>query len=239
MLLKAYIDTPEQALSSQRLGVPGIYRTEPGLFAPERISLMRSIVIAEDENDRGRAIEALLPLHRSDLKTVFRIMSEGSITIRLLDAPADRFLPTAQQIAANHAEAQSNENYDELFTLFNLRHRVSQVRAHTSANHRGCRLGLTHPEILRLQVTAALEAALELQAEGFALDLTLLVPLASSEEEIRTLAQRVREIAADVFFRRSQTIGYQLSALIESPRAAICAAEIARHVDAIAFGMRA
>jgi len=101
------------------------------------------------------------------------------------------------------------------------------------------RLGLTHPEILRLQVTAALEAALELQAEGFALDLTLLVPLASSEEEIRTLAQRVREIAADVFFRRSQTIGYQLSALIESPRAAICAAEIARHVDAIAFGMRA
>lgn len=236
MLLKAYIDTPEQASSARRLGVPGVYRTEPGLLAPDRIELMRSIVIAEDKGHREHAAEALLPLHRSDLKTIFRILSQDSITIRLLDPPLDRFLPTPQQIAADYDEAQSNENYDELFSLANLRRRVSLVRAQSSVSHRGCRLSLTHPEILRLQITAALEAALDLQTEGISPEIAFLVPLVSSEGEISLIAKSIRDIAAEVFFGRAETISYRLGALIESPRAAICAAEISRHLDVVAFG---
>lgn len=236
MLLKAYVDTPEHAWSARRLGVPAIYRTEPTLLAPDRISLMRSIVVAEDERGRECATDALLPLHRSDLKTIFRILPQNSITIRLLDPPLDRFLPTTQQIAAEYAEAQSNENYDDLFTLARLRLRVSHVSAHSSVGHRGCRLSLTHPEILRLQVTAALEAALELQAEGLSPAISFLVPLVSSAEEVSLIAKSIRLIAADLFSRRGQIIDYRLGALIESPGAAICAAEISRHVDLIAFG---
>jgi pyruvate,orthophosphate dikinase len=236
MLLKAYVDTHEEACSARRLGVPAIYRTEPTLLAPDRISLMRSVVMAEEDGARDRAIDALRPLLRSDLVAIFRTVSQGSITVRLLDPPLDRFLPTPQQIAEDYAEARSNENYDDLFTLSNLRHRVSHVRARSSVSHRGCRLSLTNPQILRLQVAAALEAGLELQGGGVSLELTLLMPLVSSEEEICILAKSVREIAADVFLHRGQMISYQLGALIESPRAAICAAEIARYVDVVAFG---
>jgi len=236
MLLKAYVDSHKEACSARQLGVPAIYRAEPTLLAPDRISLIRSIVMAEEEGARDRAVNELLPLLTSDLKTVFGPMSKDSITVRLLDPPLDRFLPTPQQIAADYAEARSNENYDDLFTLSDLRHRVSHVRAHSSVSHRGCRLSLTDPQILRLQVTAVLEAGLELHGEGVSLELTLLMPLVSSEEEIRALAKSVREIAADVFLHRGHMINYQLGALIESPRAAICATEIARYVDVVAFG---
>lgn len=236
MLLKAYVDTPEEAWSAHQLGVPGIYRTEPKLLAPERISLMRSIIVAEDASARDRAVEALLPLHKSDLKAIFSIMSADSIMIRLLDPPLERFLPTLEEIAADYADARSNENYDELFTLAALRSRVSDLRERSSVSHRGCRLSLTHPQILRLQVTAVLEAALELQAEGASFGLTFLAPLVSSEEEICALATLVHEIAASTFMLHGRVVDYQLGALIESPRAAICAAEIARHVDVVAFG---
>jgi pyruvate,orthophosphate dikinase len=236
MLLKVYVDTHEEACWARQLRVPAIYRAEPTLLALNRISLMRSIVMAEEESARDRAVNELLPLLTSDLKTAFRPMSKDSNTVRLLDPPLDRFLPTPQQIAEDYAEARANENYDDLFALFNLRHRVSHVRAHSSVSHRGCRLSLTNPQILRLQVTAVLEAGLELEREGVSLELTLLMPLVSSEEEIRSLAKSVREIASDVFLRRGQMINYQLGALIESPRAAICAPEIARYVDVGAFG---
>src|SRR5215469_6549493 len=151
MLLKAYVDSHKEACSARQLGVPAIYRAEPTLLAPDRISLIRSIVMAEEEGARDRAVNELLPLLTSDLKTVFGPMSKDSITVRLLDPPLDRFLPTPQQIAADYAEARSNENYDDLFTLSNLKHRVTQIRTHSSLRHRGCRLSLTHPQIFRLQ----------------------------------------------------------------------------------------
>jgi pyruvate,orthophosphate dikinase len=235
----ANADTPNDAARARTGNAAGIglCRTEHMFFDPRRLNHMRAMILANNELDRSTALDALLPMQQHDFEELFRSMSPLPVTIRLLDPPLHEFLPSVEEVTSEIAAARREENWDAAIQLETVRRRIETMReSNPMMGHRGCRLSLTYPDILRMQVRAILQAALVTAGEGFAPVPEIMVPLISSEEEMKVLAEAIHETASSLFAERQQTVPYSVGAMIELPRAAICAGRIAKHISFLSFG---
>lgn len=238
-LVRANADSPADATASIAAGASGIglCRTEHMFFAPDRLPHVRRMILAQSVVDRIAALKVLLPMQQDDFEKLFRTMSPYPVTIRLLDPPLHEFLPSIEEIQQELAEARSNENWDLCITLEGVRRQVELLReVNPMMGHRGCRLSLTYPEILHMQVTAILGAALVVAKEGYTPHPEIMVPLVASEEEMKVLAEMIHCTANELFTTQKERIDYKIGTMIELPRAAICAGPISRHVSFISFG---
>lgn len=237
--VRANVDSSDQASAALAVGAGGVglCRTESMLLGPNRLELMRAAIVAKEARERERALGALLPLHQADLEKVFRVTSPQPVAIRLLDPPLQSFLPSLQQLDSELSGARSDENWEEYVSLdaFRSQH-VLLNEANPSMGHRGCRLSLTHPSFLRMQVTAILRAAAVVNREGGCVTPGIIIPLVASEEETRVVAEKIRQFAKRALAHQTAGARYRIGALIELPRAAVCAGSIAKHVDFISFG---
>ena len=225
-------DTPHDSEVARRFGAEGIglCRTEHMFFEGDRIDAMREMILATDLEGRERALDKLLPYQREDFIGIFRAMTGLPVTIRLLDPPLHEFLP------------HTDEEYEELAQKSGLDAR--QLRATGEAlhefnpmlGHRGCRLAITYPEIYRMQTRAIIEAALQAAGEGVKVDPEIMIPLVGTASELQRLRTLVEDTAKQVFDSAKKRIAYKIGTMIEVPRAAITADEIARHADFFSFG---
>ena len=237
--VRANADTPADATAARAAGATGIglCRTEHMFFAADRLNHVRSMILADTQAERIRALEVLLPMQQRDFEEIFRTMSPLPVTIRLLDPPLHEFLPSVEEINEELASTRRDENWEHAQTLEALRQRVeSLTETNPMMGHRGCRLSLTYPEILKMQVRAILLAALNIAGEGLEPSPEIMVPLVASEQEMRVLAGMIHTVAADLFLERGKRVSYTVGTMIELPRAAVCAGPISKHVSFISFG---
>jgi len=237
--VRANADTPADARAAMGAGATGIglCRTEHMFFAADRLSHVRAMILAKTPEERIAALELLLPMQQRDFEELFRTMSPLPVTIRLLDPPLHEFLPSADELEQELASARSDENWEHCITLEGIRRQVELLtEVNPMMGHRGCRLSLTYPEILHMQVRAILRAALTVKAEGMNPSPEIMVPLVASEEEMRVLTEMIHAAAADVFAGLTPAVDYKIGTMIELPRAAVCAGPISKHVSFISFG---
>lgn len=238
-LVRANADTPQDARMARTAHAAGIglCRTEHMFFAPDRLQHVRAMILATNTEERLQALHHLLPMQQQDFEELFRTMSPFPVTIRLLDPPLHEFLPSVEEIDGEIASASREEYWDHVIELRRIRQQVELLReVNPMMGHRGCRLSLTYPEILQMQVRAILQAALSVSTEGLNPVPEILVPLVSSEEEMKLLAQMIHQTAATVFDVNQQQVSYTIGAMIELPRAAVCADRIANYVSFVSFG---
>jgi pyruvate,orthophosphate dikinase len=230
--VRANADTPKDATTARELGAEGIglCRTEHMFFQEERILLVREMILAETDAGRRKALDALLPHQRADFQGLFEAMDGLPVTIRLLDPPLHEFLPqeTRQQEDVAKALGVSSERV-------HLR-----VRALAETNpmlgHRGCRLGITHPEITEMQVRAIFEAACAVQKSGKRVFPEVMVPLVGFPEELANQKAIISRIAEQVMKEQGQRVEHKIGTMIEVPRAALVADRIAEHAEFFSFG---
>jgi pyruvate, orthophosphate dikinase len=238
--VRANADTPQDARRARAAGAAGIglCRTEHMFFAKDRLPHIRRMILASKPAEREAALNLLLPLQQSDFAELFRAMEGLPVTIRLIDPPLHEFLPTESSLRHEIAEARLRASDSApVQQLEMLLTRVLQLgEANPMLGLRGCRLGIVHPEIIVMQVTAILRAALEVDAEGIATAPEIMVPLIAGAEEVRHLRELIDKTAASVFHTEGRRLAYKVGAMIELPRAAVCAEEIARQVDFLSFG---
>ncbi len=226
-------ETPLDAETARKFGAEGIglCRTEHMFFEPERIGAVRQMIMANDEAGRRTALALLLPFQRQDFVDLFRIMAGLPVTIRLLDPPLHEFLP--------HAEAELVEVAAALGTdVAAMRARLAELsEANPMLGHRGCRLGVTYPEIYEMQARAIFEGALEAAAEtGEAPVPEIMIPLVGMRRELEITREQVERTAEAVFKEKGHRIEYIVGTMIELPRAAITADRIAEVADFFSFG---
>jgi pyruvate,orthophosphate dikinase len=228
----ANADTPEDAENALDFGAEGIglCRTEHMFFGDERILRMREMILSETETERREALDALLPYQREDFAGIFRVMADRPVTIRLLDPPLHEFLP--------HEGDEQQELADRLG--LDVEEVQSKVETHEDYNpmlgHRGCRLGITRPEITEMQARAIFEAALDVQADGVPVRPEIMVPLVSTEAEFCNQKKTIDAVAETVFNERDAAVDYKVGTMIEIPRAALQAGTIAESADFFSFG---
>jgi pyruvate,orthophosphate dikinase len=238
-VVRANADSPSDASRARIAGAKGIglCRTEHMFFGTDRLRHMRTMILATNEEDRIEALEILLPMQQRDFEELFRTMSPLPVTIRLLDPPLHEFLPSIEEIGVSIADARREEDWNRCVSLEAVRRRVQLLKeANPMMGHRGCRLSLTYPEILEMQVRAILQAAIAVAGEGFVTVPEIMVPLVASEEEMRELARMIHATATDVFADLGIKIPYRIGTMIELPRAAVCAGAIAKHISFVSFG---
>src|SRR5690606_15716839 len=208
----------------------GLCRTEHMFFEGERLIAMREMILAESMAERQAALDKLLPMQRGDFEAIFRAMEGFPVTIRLLDPPLHEFLPHDEQELADLATQLGKP-------LDHVRQVVHGLREQNPMlGLRGCRLGITHPEVTRMQVRAIFEAACTVAARKGRVMPEVMVPLVATVVEFRKQALEVRQVAEEVFRERQLTVPYLLGTMIELPRAALTADEIAREAQFFSFG---
>ena len=228
----ANADSPKQARAAMRLGAKGIglCRTEHMFFEGERIDHMREMILADNPTDRQRALANLKPLQRGDFEGLFREMKGYPVTIRLLDPPLHEFLP--HEPAAIDALAKKIGR-----DATALRLRVeSMAESNPMLGYRGCRLGISYPEITVMQVSAIFEAAAAVQGEGIAVHPEIMVPLTTYAAEFKNQAQIIRRVADEVKQELGCDLKYKIGTMIEIPRACLRAGEIAEEAEFFSFG---
>jgi len=230
--VRANADTPTDARVARLFGAEGIglCRTEHMFFGENRIVAVRQMIVADTEADRRKALAKLLPMQREDFVGIFREMGETPVTIRLLDPPLHEFLP--------HEDAAVKKTAEELgISPEKLRERVRALaEANPMLGHRGCRLGITYPEIYETQVRAIFEAAAAVRREGLRPSPEVMIPLVGTKGEFDRLKILVDETARQVSKETGDAIPYHVGTMIEIPRAALRAAEIAANCDFFSFG---
>jgi pyruvate, orthophosphate dikinase len=231
--VRANADTPLDAETARRFGAEGIglCRTEHMFFEPERISAVRHMIMAGDEAGRRAALSRLLPFQRQDFVALFRIMAGLPVTIRLLDPPLHEFLPHGEEELAEVALALGAD-------VDAMRRRAAELaEANPMLGHRGCRLGISHPEIYAMQARAIFEAAIAVGREtGNAPLPEIMIPLVATRRELEVTRSQVERVAKQVFFEAGQAIPYTIGTMIELPRAALTADQIAEAADFFSFG---
>jgi pyruvate,orthophosphate dikinase len=225
-------DTPEDAAVARSYGAMGIglCRTEHMFFAEERIAAMREMILSSSVEEREKALAKLLPYQRADFKGIFSAMEGLSVTVRLLDPPLHEFLP--------HEEAQIEELAKAFGKTSQYVHKKMDdlKEFNPMLGHRGCRLGITYPEITAMQTRAIIEAAAELLKEGKKVFPEIMVPLVGHYKELANQAKVIRETADAVMKEKGIKVDYALGTMIEVPRAAVTADEIAQHAEFFSFG---
>jgi pyruvate,orthophosphate dikinase len=231
--VRANADTPEDAATARRFGAEGVglCRTEHMFFDPERIVAVRQMILADASEEREAALAKLLPMQRRDFEGIFRAMEGLPVTVRLLDPPLHEFLPQKEEEIAEVAKAAGSDTAK-------LRQRaIALHEANPMLGHRGCRLGITYPEIYEMQARAIFEAALNVEAVGGkSVELEIMIPLVGFKTEIETLKFRIVRAAEAVKAERGRIPTYLIGTMIELPRAALRAGEIADVAEFFSFG---
>jgi pyruvate,orthophosphate dikinase len=226
-------DTPEDAAVARRFGAEGVglCRTEHMFFEANRIIAVRQMILADAEADRRAALAKLLPMQRSDFEAIFKVMEGLPVTIRLLDPPLHEFLPQKDEEIAEVARAAGA-------SPAKLRQRaIALHESNPMLGHRGCRLGITYPEIYEMQARAILEAALNVEdAGGAPVQLEIMIPLVGFKTELDTLKIRISAVAEALKLERGRVPAYLIGTMIELPRAALRAGEIAETAEFFSFG---
>ena len=232
MEVRANADTPLDAKVAHSFGATGIglCRTEHMFFEGARILAVREMILADNEAGRRKALAKLLPMQRGDFEGLFREMHDLPVTIRLLDPPLHEFLP--------HDDANQRVMATEMkVPLGKIKMRVEELHEfNPMMGHRGCRLGITYPEVTEMQTRAVLEAALNVRSLGIHVKVEIMVPLVGTVREFNAQAEVIRRTAATVFAERGETVDYLLGTMIETPRAALIADSIGKQAEFFSFG---
>jgi len=238
--VRANADIPRDAIQARAFGAEGIglCRTEHMFFGENKLPHMRAMILASTEKDRRAALKKLLPLQRKDFEGVFRAMDGFPVTIRTLDPPLHEFLPRREDLMVEIAVLQATKpKAPKLKELRKLLHRVEELHEfNPMLGHRGCRLGITYPEITEMQARAIFEAAVVVTKEGIKVKPEVMIPLTATLKEMANQAAIVRRVADEVFKERGTTVGYLVGTMIELPRAALVADEIAKEAQFFSFG---
>ncbi len=232
MLVRTNADTPHDAQVARSFGAQGIglCRTEHMFFGGDKIKAMREMILANDEAGRRIALAKLLPIQREDFEGIFEAMQGLPVTVRLLDPPLHEFVP--------HEEANQKEMAKEMgITVEEVKAKVESLHEfNPMLGHRGCRLGNTYPEISEMQARAIIEAALNLQKKGIVAKPEIMIPLTGTLAEMKLQEKIVRETIEKVFAERNEHIDYLVGTMIEVPRAAVVADQIAESAEFFSFG---
>jgi pyruvate, orthophosphate dikinase len=238
--VRANADVPRDAIQARSFGAEGIglCRTEHMFFAEDRIPHMRAMILANNEKDRRAALNKLLPMQRSDFIGVFRAMNGLPVTVRTLDPPLHEFLPRLEdlmvQVAVLEATKPKSPKLKELRTLLR---RVEELHElNPMLGHRGCRLGIAYPEITEMQARAIFEAAVTVEQEGVKVYPEVMIPLTATLKEMANQAAVVHRVAREVFKEKGNNVDYTVGTMIELPRAALVADEIAEQAQFFSFG---
>jgi pyruvate,orthophosphate dikinase len=232
MGVRANADTPSDARTARRFGAEGIglCRTEHMFFDAERILAVREMIMADDADGRKSALAKLLPMQRGDFVELFRIMQHLPVTIRLLDPPLHEFLPKTEHEMRDLAEAAGRD-------LASIRYRAAALQeSNPMLGHRGCRLAITAPEIYEMQARAIFEAAATVSREGIAVEPEIMIPLIATKKEFDLLKTMIDRVGAEVARETGERIKYMVGTMIELPRAALRAGEIAQTAEFFSFG---
>ncbi|WP_263772240.1 pyruvate, phosphate dikinase [Propionivibrio soli] len=232
LAVRANADTPEDARVARNFGAVGIglCRTEHMFFEGDRIKSVREMILAQDEAGRRKALAKLLPMQRGDFEGIFKAMDGLPVTIRLLDPPLHEFLP--------HDETNQREMAKEMGLSYEeIKNRVDDLHeANPMMGHRGCRLGITYPEITEMQARAIIEAALNCKAQGINPKVEIMIPLVGTVREFNAQAKVIRSTAEAVFAERKATIDFMVGTMIETPRGALVADSIGKQAEFFSFG---
>jgi pyruvate, orthophosphate dikinase len=257
MKVRANADIPRDAIQARAFGAEGIglCRTEHMFFGEKKIGHMRAMILADNEKDRRAALKKLLPLQREDFAGVFKAMDGLPVTIRTLDPPLHEFLPRREELMVDIAllSRYSAKQKKELVTKYKdygvkgvgdlknalpkLLERVEQLHEfNPMLGHRGCRLGITYPEITEMQARAIFEAAVDMSKKGVKVLPEVMIPLVATLKEMKNQGDIVRRVADEVFKEKGTKIDYMVGTMIELPRAALVADEIAKEAEFFSFG---
>ena len=225
-------DTPVDAKRAREFGAEGIglTRTEHMFFEGDRIAAMREMIVARDTEGRRKALAKLLPMQRGDFEGIFTAMDGYPVTIRLLDPPLHEFLPHEHETQAALAKTMGMKTEELAGIVESLR------EANPMLGHRGCRLGITYPEITEMQAQAIFEAAVNVAAKGVKVHPEVMVPLVAAVPELQNQVDIIRRVAAEVFGKAKREIPYMVGTMIELPRAALTADEIAAVAEFFSYG---
>jgi pyruvate,orthophosphate dikinase len=240
MDVRANADQPDQAELAYAFGARGIglCRTEHMFFGEGRIPIVQRMILADNEKDRRAALAELLPMQRDDFYGVFKAMKGEPVTIRTIDPPLHEFLPKREELMVEIARLEARAHgTDELETKLALLRRVEQLHEfNPMLGHRGVRLGITYPEITEMQTRAILEAACRLAKEGLKVTPEIMIPLVGHVKELRDQKVVVNRVAEQVMKEQGVTVKYLVGTMIEVPRGAMTADEIATEAQFFSFG---
>ena len=226
-------DTPADAANAVRLGAEGIglCRTEHMFFEPERIPKIRKMILSKTVEEREKALEELIPFQKGDFKALYEVMEGKPVTIRFLDPPLHEFVPTDEKDIEALAK-DMNLSVEEVKSTCSELHEFNPMMG-----HRGCRLSVTYPEIARMQTRAVIEAAIEVSKEkGFEIVPEIMVPLVGDKKELKFVKDVIVETSEKVKAEKNSNLVYHIGTMIEIPRAALLANEIAEEAEFFSFG---
>jgi pyruvate,orthophosphate dikinase len=257
MKVRANADIPRDAVQARAFGAEGIglCRTEHMFFGADKIPHMRAMILADNEKDRRTALKKLLPLQRRDFDGVFKAMDGLPVTIRTLDPPLHEFLPRREDLMVDiatlsHTTAKQKKELVAKYKDYGAKSvgdlkklmpallaRVEQLHEfNPMLGHRGCRLGITYPEITEMQARAIFEAAVDVTKKGVKVLPEVMIPLVATVKEMANQAAIVRRVADEVFKEKGTKVDYMVGTMIELPRAALVADEIAKEAEFFSFG---
>jgi pyruvate,orthophosphate dikinase len=251
--IRANADIPRDAKVARAFGAEGIglCRTEHMFFAEDRLPYVQQMILARDEKNRKKALAKLLPVQRSDFAGLFKAMDGFPVVIRTLDPPLHEFLPKRENLMVDcailpHADAKTKKEISERYSipvkdlkkhLPELLHRVEELHEfNPMLGHRGCRLGITYPEITEMQARAIFEAAVQVAKKGVKVIPEVMIPLIGSVEELKNQKDIVVRVAEEVFAKAGTKVHYMVGTMIEIPRAALTADRVAGEAEFFSFG---
>ena len=232
MRVRANADTPHDAQTAFAFGAEGIglCRTEHMFFESSRIKAMREMILADDEAGRRIALAKLLPMQRGDFESLFEVMNGYPVIVRLLAPPLHEFVPQDEKGQREMSE-EMHVSFEKIKARVDSLHEVNPM-----LGHRGCRLGNTYPEITEMQARAIIEAAMNVEKRGIPVKVEIMVPLVGNHKELRYQKAIIDKVAQEVFAERNNKIDYMVGTMIEIPRAAVTANQIAEVADFFSFG---
>jgi pyruvate,orthophosphate dikinase len=240
--VRANTDTPEDARIALAFGAEGVglARTEHMFFAKERLPFIKEMILSETKEERKKALSKLLPFQKKDFYGLFREMRGHPVTIRTLDPPLHEFLPRKEDLMVEIAILKASKSKETEKKVRELEKLLERVKALSEFNpmlgHRGCRLGISYPEIIEMQVTAIFEAVCQLAKERQKVYPEIMIPLVGIKEELANQKRIILRVAEDVMEKNKVKIEYSVGTMIEIPRAAITADEIAEEAEFFSFG---
>ena len=239
--VRANADTPEDARIAVAFGAEGIglARTEHMFFDRERLPFIKKMILSEAKEERKAAINKLLPFQKEDFYGLFKAMGDRPVTIRTLDPPLHEFLPRREDLMVELAVLKASQS-DQQEKIQELEKLLERVKALSEFNpmlgHRGCRLGVTNPEVIEMQASAIFEAVIQLTKEGEKIFPEIMIPLIGTREELIDQKEIVVRVAEELMEKHGVKIPYSVGTMIEIPRAAITAAEVAKDAEFFSFG---
>ncbi|GAB7387158.1 pyruvate, phosphate dikinase [Bacillaceae bacterium] len=233
------VNTPEEAVQAKALGAEGVglCRTEYMFMDPTRVPIVQEMILAQNKWERKKALDKLLPLQKADFSAIYRVMAGRTVTIRLIDPPLHEFLPNAETLALELERAKLAGDWERVKEKEALLKKVKLLHElNPTFGHRGCRLGITYPEIYEMQTRAVAEAALEVKAEGVDVAPEIIVPLVSHANEMKAVREIVEETLEHVFSEYGERITIPVGTFMELPRACVTADQIVAYSDFFTFG---